>query len=421
MHNQHKLNKRMMRPGKNHSFTLVELSVVIIIVAILATVAIASYKKWIEKAKSAEAITTAGDIRKAEEAHRLEKGTYVAAENTAQVNELLGVGSLSENFGYRVVGVTDENFLILAYKMDAAVAGVALNPDSIVVAMDKNGIVNYPGGGGGDLGGAGIGGSGGGTGGSGIGGGSGGSDFGGGGITGGGSSGGTGGTGGGTGGTGGGGGGGAPASVTNSGGGWSEGIGSGPFGEGAAIDAALQDAMNALKGSSTSLYAYNLVQDKNITVKYDDFSLYTGYGVGGSTLAFWPGIADLELPDKPIIAGNTIYVNDKLKDTSSDGAIAALIAHEATHADYEYFPELWISITLTRHQELTADQITIPGNSVNQEYDAFCNQMAAWQELKTGPDSNNDGWLSVYQQGEEYMRAEIKATYAMSGIDLPDY
>jgi prepilin-type N-terminal cleavage/methylation domain-containing protein len=360
---------------RNKGFTLTEILLVLLILGILATTAIFMYSKFIEKAKSAEAIIAAGNIRAAEIGHKLATGNYVAAENTEKVDELLGLGVLSKDFEYRVIGVTDDNFLILAHRVNEDINAGKFSPESIVVAMDKDGIVNYPGSSGG---GGGTGGGGGGTGGGG---------------------GGTGGGGGGTGGGGGGtGGGGGIASIHHSGGDWSYLTSKG--GSGALIDAGLQSAVDLLKNSSSASYAYDLIEDKKITVKLEDL----GEGKG----AVWISVL------------NTILVNSSYQNGLAS-AMAALIAHEATHADYSYFPDFWINTTLSRHPELTRDQISIPSDSVNQEYDAFCNQMAAWKELKNGFDTNNDGWLSVYNQGEEYMRDEIKATYAATGINLPDY
>lgn len=381
---------------KNNGFTLIEIMVVLIIIGITAAIAFFMYKKPIEKAKAGEAIIAAGNIRTTQIARKLETGNYVPAENTEKINEVLGLGILSKDFEYRVVGVTDDNFLILAHRVNDDIKAGKFSPETIVVAMDKDGMVNYPGTGGGIGGAGGTGGAGGsgGTGGSGGG-------FGGGGISGGGGGGsGGGGTGGGgdTGDTGGGGTSGGSASLPQSGGGWSNLAATG--GSGAAIDSGLQSAVELLKISTTSSYAYTLIEAKQITVTFAALT--------GGAAAEWRSWL------------NTILVDNSYKDGLTS-AIAALIAHEATHADYDYYPTFWINTTLSRHPELTAAQIHIPGNSVNQEYDCFCNQMLAWKELKNGPDSNNDGWMIVYKQGEDVMRSDIKSTYAAHGINLPDY
>jgi len=119
--------------------------------------------------------------------------------------------------------------------------------------------------------------------------------------------------------------------------------------------------------------------------------------------------------------GTGIYVNEN-QSSAPAAALAALIAHEATHADYYYYPDAWIGITMARHSDLAVADIHIPGNSYDQEYNAFCNQMSTWLELKgSATDSNNDAWLSYYNQGEAEMRSEIRTVYRSVGIELPEY
>lgn len=91
---------------------------------------------------------------------------------------------------------------------------------------------------------------------------------------------------------------------------------------------------------------------------------------------------------------------------------------------YVYYPDYWIAATITRHPELTPNDLHItksPFNSINQEYDCFCNQMKTWMELRTAPEDNNDGWLAWYEQGEADMKAAIKIAYADSDPPLQDY
>jgi len=59
-------------------FTLLELIVVIIILGILATLGFTQYTKMIEKGRTAEAKMILGSLRTAEEAYKLENGSYVA-------------------------------------------------------------------------------------------------------------------------------------------------------------------------------------------------------------------------------------------------------------------------------------------------------------------------------------------------------
>ncbi|NLE91325.1 MAG: prepilin-type N-terminal cleavage/methylation domain-containing protein [Elusimicrobia bacterium] len=60
-------------------FTLLELIVVIIILGILATLGFSQYMKMVEKGRSAEARMLLGQIRTAQEAYKLENGSYATS------------------------------------------------------------------------------------------------------------------------------------------------------------------------------------------------------------------------------------------------------------------------------------------------------------------------------------------------------
>lgn len=57
-------------------FTLIELLIVILIIGILATLALPRYAKVVRQAKMTEATVILGAVRTAQEAYRLEHGTY---------------------------------------------------------------------------------------------------------------------------------------------------------------------------------------------------------------------------------------------------------------------------------------------------------------------------------------------------------
>lgn len=223
---------------------------------------------------------------------------------------------------------------------------------------------------------------------------------------GGGSSTGSGGSGGGSGGSGGGGGGGG------SGGGTGGGTGGGGGGTNPGIggqvpptyDSDLASALTILGNSASGVGLYNLIINMGIEVVWEDLADSVG--------AEWRGILN-----------NKIYINSDSRLTLSEAAIAALIAHEATHADYSYYPQKWIVSTKAAHPELTDADIHItqaPYNSIDQEYNCYKAQVLVWKETKgTNVDTNNDTWTLYYDQGESYMKSQITLAYAGEG--LPTY
>jgi type IV pilus assembly protein PilA len=71
------LNKK----NGNKGFTLIELLVVIIIVGVLAAIALPSFLNQIGKARGSEAKSTLGSVNRAQQAYRLENGTFGGLAN----------------------------------------------------------------------------------------------------------------------------------------------------------------------------------------------------------------------------------------------------------------------------------------------------------------------------------------------------
>jgi hypothetical protein len=104
-----------------------------------------------------------------------------------------------------------------------------------------------------------------------------------------------------------------------------------------------------------------------------------------------------------------------LRTNYPEAAIAAIICHEATHADYSYNPEKWIDYTMNNHPGLDASELHIgvyPFNSIDQEYNAFANAVKVWKDVKNGYDKLDD-LENTYDQGEAYMKNYIRG--------IPDY
>lgn len=71
----------LRRRGRLRAFTLIELSIVVVVVGILAVLAIIGYRRYTATARSAEAKQITGGIRMAQEAFKTEKGIYAVVSN----------------------------------------------------------------------------------------------------------------------------------------------------------------------------------------------------------------------------------------------------------------------------------------------------------------------------------------------------
>jgi len=382
---------------RKNAFTLLEILITVAIIGILSSLSFYFYKQAVDKSKANEAAMNVKTISDAEKIKKAEVDKYLAADNIEEINKQLELDITPKYYEYKVVGVTDDDFIVIAKRIGEDMKTSKLSSELLVVAMNKSGVMSsgyeqYVVGsaGGSAQGGVGItiGGGSSNTG-TGFGSGSGGTSGGG---SGGGSSGGD---------TGGGDAGGGDTGGGDAGG------GTGTIAPSYTSD--IQKALNILKGSATGLYFYNLIQEKSIAVIFDDFSKYPGTE---NAAAFWWGTTH-----------NTIYINQTNKAESPEPAIAALISHEATHADYDYYPDKWTTSTLAKHSELTEEDLHIeayPGNSIDQEYNSFSSQINTWKETKgTYTDFNNDAWQAVYDQGEDYMKAELRKPRYYSS--LPEY
>ncbi len=164
--------------------------------------------------------------------------------------------------------------------------------------------------------------------------------------------------------------------------------------------------MNRFAKSAAGKYYSDLIREKEIQVSFLD---YDKSGLDPDSSSLWNS------------AYNSIAVNDRMRNNQE--SVLALIAHDAVHADYSHNPDKWITSTLERHPELTSADLHIlmsPGNSIDQEYNAFKAQVTVWEEVKGDKqDENNDGWSAIMQQGEDDAKAFIRQGY--TDQQLPDF
>jgi prepilin-type N-terminal cleavage/methylation domain-containing protein len=262
-------------------FNLIELSVAVAIIAVLAAGVFYSYIHITNKAIKTDAIVSIKAIRDAEKAHKVESGSFVAADNTEEINKLLELSIRPHYYEYRVVNVTDDDFVVIAKRIGRDIDSNSVNTDSSVIVMNGGGEVlpsgPYVGGSGGGGGSSSSGADDSGT-----------TSSGGGVVSGGGSTSGGNGTSGsdpGGGSSGGGGGGGS----SGGGGGADDGADDGGGG-GSEENASISIALNILQSSASGADEYALIQDEAISVIFDDF---TQYGLSSDVMAFWWGIVQI--------------------------------------------------------------------------------------------------------------------------------
>ena len=103
-----KIRSRM----REKSFTIIEIIIVLVVIGLLAALGIFIYSNTVEKARNAEAVIAAGNIRQAEIVHKIDKGEYVKASNVGEINNLLSLSISPKDYDYRVVGVSDQDFMV---------------------------------------------------------------------------------------------------------------------------------------------------------------------------------------------------------------------------------------------------------------------------------------------------------------------
>ncbi|HNS48762.1 MAG TPA: prepilin-type N-terminal cleavage/methylation domain-containing protein [bacterium] len=131
-------------------FTMIELMIVVIIVAILAAAAVPLYRANIRRAIKAEAEATLGSIRTAERIYKAQHDTYTDA-TSAEVESMLGVQVLDPQYFdadcYQVVNATATAFeaQCVVNNTDAAPGAATAKRylgAGTVVSMDQNGTLS---------------------------------------------------------------------------------------------------------------------------------------------------------------------------------------------------------------------------------------------------------------------------------------
>jgi len=392
---------RRLKMRRRKALTFIEILLALTVVAVLFGLIFTFYKSAIEKSKYVEAVATVNSISNAEEMHQTETGEYVAAASTQEVNEKLGLDIKPKWYTYKVIDVTDDDFIVIAERILEDINSGNLSSEPLVIARNKSGPISpdsakqaeeenaspgeapppVPGPSGPGGGGPGGGGPGGG----------------------------------------------------GPGGGGPEDINPPLPGPGGGDDSAViyptqirvpTTLLDLLQDTVFGDWAYDLIHNNSIVVVYVNMN---DYGMSPGTNGFWAGIGNQTWTvgrSNVFVTGNTIFLNrDMPSNGYTDNAVASIITHESTHADYTYYPQAWIDATKAAHPELTDSDIHItqpPYNSIDQEYQAFNNDVNVWREIR-GTDTNDelDYEITLQDLGEAAFKDAIRVAYAAQ--HLPEY
>jgi type IV pilus assembly protein PilA len=118
----------------DRAFTLVELMAVVAIVGILAVVAIVGFRKYVNSAKSSEAVQVIGSIKTAEEAYRAETLQYLNVStnlktyfpNPNPTNKKTGWGAGSNQANWLTLNVSVDGPVYFGYAVVAGGPGQAV-------------------------------------------------------------------------------------------------------------------------------------------------------------------------------------------------------------------------------------------------------------------------------------------------------
>ncbi|HEY9738697.1 MAG TPA: type IV pilin-like G/H family protein [Trichocoleus sp.] len=125
--------------GCSAGFTLIEMLVVIIIVAILAAIALPAFINQARRAQQGEALTYIGAINRAQQAYRLDSITF--ADSIDRLN--IGLAGNTQLYQYSVLEGSSRIAHAAAFPQDESLEGfsgvvyVSINPDGTAVTSSK--------------------------------------------------------------------------------------------------------------------------------------------------------------------------------------------------------------------------------------------------------------------------------------------
>jgi len=122
---------------KKNGFTMLELLMVVIIIGILATIALPQYMSFVEKARAAEAMTTIGALRTAENLYKLENGTY--SPNVADLTITVPTSGAATYWTYSVSGASETGFSVTSSRTSKKASASVIGQTIVMTWNDSSG------------------------------------------------------------------------------------------------------------------------------------------------------------------------------------------------------------------------------------------------------------------------------------------
>ena len=149
--------RRLIRQ-RQRGFTLLEMLMVVVVLAVLIAIAVPMYYRSVEQARSVEAVNNLDSIRQAQLLHQAATGAFVDAVDLPTINTVLALDLTARHYEYAIEKTGDSGFMIAA-------TGRQIVPGAggpLRVTMDETGHITYdwPAGAGGSAGSGGGGGRG---------------------------------------------------------------------------------------------------------------------------------------------------------------------------------------------------------------------------------------------------------------------
>lgn len=124
-------------PGGRLGFTLIEILLVVIIVSLLAAVSSVHYGRFVDRARSVEAVQNLAAIRQGEIMYHEQHGRFAEALDNLAIDTLFDIGITPRYFDYKVTLTGPNSFLAVATPKSGS------SPELMTVAMNESGQLSF--------------------------------------------------------------------------------------------------------------------------------------------------------------------------------------------------------------------------------------------------------------------------------------